>query len=508
MKKISALFTLAFAISSTAFAADNLPSLRFHDGHFRIAQFTDFHWGHNGFSVEDNRNMVFHVVETQKPDLIVLTGDNVTDGKSETGWNQIISMLEETKVPYAIVLGNHDAECEEGVTADTIFGWLQQRTTRCMNAYGAKGIYGHGNKALPILSEKGDRTASVVYCIDSNDYPQDPDHAMYSYYDYIHPDQIAWYVNESNHFTTQNNGKPVPSVAYFHICVPEFQVVADDPTHFGRYQEPTCPAGVNTGFFGAAYIQKDIMGMFVGHDHSNDYIGIHNGIALAYGRQSGVIDTQELDLLFADADEIARTPQGSRIVELTEGQRVFSTWVCSMKEVEPRYYYPLGFNDSMKQELHPAVDVKVTGNGIAYRYYENGGTESCADMFSKGKLVEEGVMDNFDISKARAEDYFGYDFTSYLLIDESGPYRFTLSSDDGSVLYIDGVKVVDNDGSHSGTIKYGFIGLEKGYHHLQLHYFEDYSGQSLNLTYGSMSLGEQAIPSNKLFLTKTGSRKK
>ncbi len=32
---------------------------------------------------------------------------------------------------------------------------------------------------------------------------------------------------------------------------------------------------------------RDVMGVFVGHDHDNDFIGIDKGIALGYGRVTG-----------------------------------------------------------------------------------------------------------------------------------------------------------------------------------------------------------------------------
>ena len=54
-----------------------------------------------------------------------------------------------------------------------------------------------------------------------------------------------------------------------------------------------------------------------------------------------------------------------------------------------------------------------------------------------------------------------------------------MASDDGAVLYIDGEKVVDNDGSHSAFLATGQIPLRKGFHAFQLPYLEDYEGQSL-----------------------------
>jgi hypothetical protein len=67
-----------------------------------------------------------------------------------------------------------------------------------------------------------------------------------------------------------------------------------------------------------------------------------------------------------------------------------------------------------------------------------------------------------------------------------------IGSDDGSRLYIDGVLVADNDGSHSYRRKQGLIALDAGLHAVRVEYFEDYSGQKLDLGYTSPA-GEARI---------------
>jgi hypothetical protein len=59
----------------------------------------------------------------------------------------------------------------------------------------------------------------------------------------------------------------------------------------------------------------DVMGTFVGHDHYNDYIGVHYGIALAYGRTTKYGKGRKHPL------------PGGRVIVLKEGQRGFTTWI-------------------------------------------------------------------------------------------------------------------------------------------------------------------------------------
>jgi hypothetical protein len=57
-------------------------------------------------------------------------------------------------------------------------------------------------------------------------------------------------------------------------------------------------------------------------------------------------------------------------------------------------------------------------------------------------------------------------------VSQVGLYRFRLFSDDGSILYIDGKQVVDNDGWHQPEGKAGEIQLAAGVHRIKVKYFE------------------------------------
>lgn len=71
----------------------------------------------------------------------------------------------------------------------------------------------------------------------------------------------------------------------------------------------------------------------------------------------------------------------------------------------------------------------------------------------------------------RAEQY-SVKWTGFLTVTRSGTYTFTLSSDDGSQLFIDGLPspVVDNGGPHSVQTRSGTIGLDRGSHAVEVRY--------------------------------------
>ncbi len=73
---------------------------------------------------------------------------------------------------------------------------------------------------------------------------------------------------------------------------------------------------------------------------------------------------------------------------------------------------------------------------------------------------------------------FGADITGALCVTADGTYSFTLSSDDGSMLYIDASLVVDNGGGHAPTIVSGSTFLTAGLHTFEVQFFEDFGGPS------------------------------
>ncbi len=69
-------------------------------------------------------------------------------------------------------------------------------------------------------------------------------------------------------------------------------------------------------------------------------------------------------------------------------------------------------------------------------------------------------------------EWFGIRFEGRMVIPAAGLYRFRLNSDDGSILWIDGVKVIDNDGVHPPRIVDGQMEMTQGSHPFRLDYYQ------------------------------------
>lgn len=69
-------------------------------------------------------------------------------------------------------------------------------------------------------------------------------------------------------------------------------------------------------------------------------------------------------------------------------------------------------------------------------------------------------------------EWFAIDYTGKFWIGKPGEYRFELTSDDGSLLYIDDQLLIDNGGLHPPVTLAGRIQLSGGIHSIRVPYFQ------------------------------------
>jgi hexosaminidase len=71
--------------------------------------------------------------------------------------------------------------------------------------------------------------------------------------------------------------------------------------------------------------------------------------------------------------------------------------------------------------------------------------------------------------------------TGYMEIPFDGVYTISLTSDDGSILWVDGLVEIDNDGLHSAATKSVRLAFEYGLHPIKICHFDAGGGAVLNL---------------------------
>ena len=481
IRDIILLFVLFLVFPTYTMAKQKLS---FKNGKFKICQFTDLHWKPGSPGCLVTSKTIQTVLEKEQPSLAILTGDVITYAPAKKGWKAIIKIFEEAKIPYTVTMGNHDAEI---MTKDSIFNLLLA-SPYYVGGKGSKNIYGYGNYCIPVYgSEKVNEIKAVLYCIDSNDYlPEN----TYGHYDWVHFNQIEWYRRQSEHYTKKNKGVSIPSLVFLHIPLVEYsEILGNDDTYGNMLEEGIGSSKVNSGLFASFLDMKDVIGVFAGHDHDNDFIGVDKGIALAYGRVTG-------------RDAYGSLQRGGRIIELYEGKKKFDTWIRTSLGKEGTYYYPSGLTslDERKMNYLPAIKSAQQEHGVFYRYYE--GMCKNTSQIKNCKKINEGILKNISIKGALKEDHFAYEFRTLLRIPQKGIYQFYTFSDDGSVLFINDKLVVNNDEGHSSCEAVGKVALDEGFHEMRVLYFEDYMGQELKTGYWGRNILKTSLPDSMFYLPK------
>ncbi|MCB4234207.1 metallophosphoesterase [Kaistella anthropi] len=104
-------FFFALLLSAVAMAYAQKNQLKFNsDGELKILQFTDIHWSNEPKYTNKTTETLRRIIAAEKPDFIVLDGDNVNCIPMRDGWRNLGKIIEEAGVPWTLVFGNHDAE--------------------------------------------------------------------------------------------------------------------------------------------------------------------------------------------------------------------------------------------------------------------------------------------------------------------------------------------------------------------------------------------------------------
>ena len=162
-----------------------------------------------------------------------------------------------------------------------------------------------------------------------------------------------------------------------------------------------------------------------------------------------------------------------------------TTFYFKVPKVEGDYPYICTFPGHY-QLMNGMMGVTKKANPITNLTYQiyHGKWQKIPD-FSKLKAVKSGTLANglFDISVREINDNFAFVFNGKIECPKDGKYSFTVSSDDGSQLFINGEKIVDNDGVHGNQAKAGSVELKKGKHDIQVKYFELAGGEVLSVSW-------------------------
>ena len=282
------------------------------DKKFKIVQFTDVHWKADSIASEEAGERMSEVLDAEKPDLVIFTGDVIFGKPADKSMRCALEPTIKRGIPFAVTFGNHDDEL--GMSRKELYDFIKDMPGNLTST--VEGLSGVTNFILPVKASDGSKDAALLYVFDSHSYST---LKHLKGYGWIKHDQVQWYLNESKKFTESNGGTPLTALSFFHIPLPEYHEAVRSEGSFmiGTRKENACAPEINTGLFAAMKEAGDVLGVFVGHDHVNDYAVSWKGIMLCYGRFTGG-KTVYHDMPGGN---------GARIIELTEGVRQFRSWI-------------------------------------------------------------------------------------------------------------------------------------------------------------------------------------
>jgi alpha-L-fucosidase len=140
--------------------------------------------------------------------------------------------------------------------------------------------------------------------------------------------------------------------------------------------------------------------------------------------------------------------------------------------------------DIQKVTPQPAMDVANLEPGLSCQEF-HGAWDNMPD-FSTMKPTKSFVATKLDFPTKNGvpEEHVGRHYTGFIDVPADEVYVFGLTSDDGSLLFVDGKLVVNNDGAHSSTLKVGSAALAKGKHSIIIDWYNLTGGAELGLKWG------------------------
>ncbi len=258
----------------------------------------------------DTLRLITLAVKKEKPDLVVLTGDQIygihpsfykKDRKTaaEKTIRTIASVFNDNHIPFAVTYGNHDNQA----------GLSNKQMAEIYDSFdfsvhpSSASENDPGTFRIPLYDK--DKHVFDIYLFDSNGQTPSGEYLP------VKAEQLDWFKNERE--SAKEDGKYTNGIVFQHIPVPEFYNVLTKTrfmqkgaveafrTHKGEFyvlpqeavnnggfmrESPAVP-DKNSGEFEVLKEKGNILALIVGHDHINSFDIPFEGIRLIYTQCAG-----------------------------------------------------------------------------------------------------------------------------------------------------------------------------------------------------------------------------
>ncbi len=261
--------------------------------------------------------MLNKAYDTVKPDLVVFAGDNILGNhlkdarfgsravvhtkekeyeRMVTAIGHICKPLEERKIPFTMIYGNHD---DVNMMTKDEQADIYRSYSMCIGLDNPDKSVDVDTFNLPLYSSDGEKKLFNFWMLDCAGQNKETKLC----YEAVLPETIEWYKKKSAELRAENGGEPLPSLMFQHIPMPEsaslqIECNKDDPLAVPFYEkgelikyvkldpekahghlgEQMCVLHENYGQLEALQEMGDVKAVVYAHDHTNNFIGEHDGI--------------------------------------------------------------------------------------------------------------------------------------------------------------------------------------------------------------------------------------
>ena len=215
------------------------------------------------------------MAERYQPDLITLSGDMFSTDSVIWSANALTELLDSLQIPWAPIFGNHDdgGNCDLNYLAD-----VMMKSKYCLFQKGDPAM-GVGNYVVNVC--QGEEVVHSLILMDTHG-------------DGLWENQIQWYKWAAS-------GVNAPSTVIMHIPTVQYEMAYDlawDEENgcwkegydaFGSLKESICAEpSEDNGFFDAVKEVGLTKNILCGHDHTNSFSIVYEGVRLTYSMRFGI----------------------------------------------------------------------------------------------------------------------------------------------------------------------------------------------------------------------------
>ena len=253
---------------------------------FTILQITDIHLGEapdTDWGPEQDR-MTYAAIDTyistEKADLILLTGDQLTANNivdNATSYFDILGAhMDSHATPWGFIFGNHD-DMPLDITPDTPAKTDRRELMKTMEKYSEYGVtrqdspddvYGVSNYVLDVNLQESPGLQILLLDTGGGSIPEE-----------LNSTQLEW--------LSTARRVDIPAVAFQHIPTKEFIFIDDKCVGSYGDQSVTPPQAGDAGIVNYLIKDANVMFLSAGHDHGNDYCCPLQQLSICFGKHSG-----------------------------------------------------------------------------------------------------------------------------------------------------------------------------------------------------------------------------